>query len=113
MTKVIHIVAELEVVTELFLKSKILHFENLTPLPKDAQIIHFECDDKAKRVHLFFVSEKGYSFKEGQILSSIPATDIVLKDIRTKEEYENTHKTKSNMKDWDNSNVKIQKVEKA
>jgi len=113
MTKVIHIVAELEVVTELFLKSKILHFENLTPLPKDAQIIHFEYDDKAKRVHLFFVSEKGYSFKEGQILSSIPATDIVLKDIRTKEECEKTHKTKLNMKDWDNPNVKIQKIEKA
>jgi len=84
MIKVIHIVINLEVFIERFLKSTMPQ-KILTPLPKDAQIIHFEYDSELKELHLYFTSEKGYLLREGQVFSSVPTTDLIFKEVRENE----------------------------
>jgi len=80
----VHIVINLEVFIEL-MKHKTIHYEVPNPLPKDAQLIHFEYNNESKEIHLYFTSEKGYPLKEGQLLSVIPVTDIRLKEVRENE----------------------------
>jgi len=74
----IHVVICTKVFTE-SLKDDSHYFKILNPLPKDAQFIDLRYDDLTKTIHLFFTSEEGYELKEGEILSSIPVTDICFK----------------------------------
>ena len=80
----VHVIINLDVFTA-FIKNKTIHYEVLNPLPKDAQLIHFEYDNELKEIHLYFTSEKGYPLKEGQVLSTIPVTDIRLKEVKENE----------------------------
>jgi len=82
--KFVHTAFCLEILTEL-LKNDSVHFKIVNPLPKDAKFFDLKYDSSTRTLHLFFTSEKGYERKEGELLSSVPVTDILFKTVKSHE----------------------------